>query len=859
MSILERDLTAKPEETLPKEGTAKGLSSSQVQQRREQYGRNELESKRKIHPMRIFINQYKDILTMILLVSTVVSVLLGEYVEAFVIALIVLLNGIMGFLQEYHTEQTLEKLKQMAAPMTKVYRNGHLTMLPAVELVPDDVIEIEAGDRVPADAVLLNTASLSANEAILTGESNHQSKQNGDTVFMGTTVTTGHGEARVSAIAMKTEMGKIAHLLHEVEEPPTQLQQRLKQLGKVVAFGCLGICFLVSMIGLLRGEELLTMLLTGVSLAVAAVPEGLPAVVTVSLALAVGRMVKQNALIRKLHAVETLGCTNVICSDKTGTLTQNRMSVVAGYTVEGTVDCTKKITIKTSHPLHEVLFCGAVCNNARLEEKSGDSTELALLQCAEQYGVHTDGVRIAEVPFDSRTKQMAVTLRFSNGKTVRYLKGAPDVLLAGCSQVLEQGETRAMSTARRQQIKQVNDRMAANALRVLGFAKEESDGKICFLGLLGMMDPPRPEVPRAIAECRQAGIKTVMITGDHLLTAKAVAEQIGIYHEGDQVLEGKLLDGMDEKTLEETVKRTTVYARVTPKHKLIIVAALQKCGNVVAMTGDGVNDAPAVKKADIGVSMGITGTDVTKEAADITLLDDNFATLVYAIKEGRVIYTNIRKFIRYLLSCNIGEVLTMFVGLLMGMPLVLLPIHILTINLITDGLPAICLGLEPAEPSVMRKKPRGKNESIFADGLMSEILFRGLFIGFATLAAFVLTNNLTGELVMAQTAAYFTLVTTQLVNVFACKATDGKWSFARLGNNPKLLWSAVLSAVVLGLTIYCTPIALFFGTAPLSGQVLLICAVCTILPSITGMILHGHSKSRREQKKLLKNLPEISA
>lgn len=851
-NILERDLKeneqkqSKSIQRNKANENSKGLSTSQVQALREKFGTNELQSKRKIHPMRIFINQYKDILTMILLISTVVSILLGEYVEAFVISLIVLLNGVMGFLQEYRTEQTLEKLKQMAAPMTKVYRNGHLTALPAVELVPDDRIVIEAGDRVPADALLLETVSLSANEAILTGESNQQSKQNGDLLFMGTTVTSGHGEARVTAIAMQTEMGKIAHLLHEVEEPPTQLQQRLKQLGKAVAWGCLGICLLVTMIGLFRGEELLTMLLTGVSLAVAAVPEGLPAVVTVSLALAVGRMVRQHALIRKLHAVETLGCTNVICSDKTGTLTQNRMTVIAGYTTAGTIDCTQKKTTIAAEPLKEMLFCAMMCNNARLEDKTGDSTELALLQCAFDYQIKSDGVRIAEVPFDSRTKQMSVTLRFADGKTVRYLKGAPDVLLAGCTQIRLPDGSGPMDSAKRGSIQQANDRMASAALRVLGFAKEESDGTVCFLGLLGMMDPPRPEVPRAVAECRQAGIKTVMITGDHLLTAKAVAEQIGIYHEGDHVLEGKKLDGMSEQQLKETVQKTTVYARVTPKHKLMIVEALQKCGNVVAMTGDGVNDAPAVKKADIGVSMGITGTDVTKEAADITLLDDNFATLVYAIKEGRIIYTNIRKFIRYLLSCNIGEVLTMFVGLLMGMPLILLPIHILTINLITDGLPAICLGLEPAEPSVMRKKPRGKQESIFANGLLSEILFRGVFIGFATLASFVMIQNLTGDLTMAQTAAYVTLVLSQLINVFACKATDGKWSFSRMGNNPKLFWSVILSALVLFVTIYLSPVAAFFGTAVLPAKGLLICAACAFLPSITGVVLHHQSKRKRK-------------
>ncbi len=835
--ILEQDLQGKEVVAVGEEGPSVGLSSKEAARRGQEFGENVLKSRKKIHPIGIFINQYKDILTVILLVSTAVSILLGEYVDAIVIAVVVLLNGVMGFLQEYRTEQTLEKLKQMAAPMAKVYRDGRLQTLSAAQLVVGDVVALEAGDRIPADVSLQQVVNFSVDEAILTGESNPQNKQVKETSFMGTTAVTGRARGVVSAIGMKTEMGRIAHLLNEVEEPLTQLQQRLKQLGLWVALGCLAICLVVSTIGLLRGESLLSMLLLGVSLAVAAVPEGLPAVVTVSLALAVGRMVRKRALVRKLHAVETLGCTTVICSDKTGTLTQNKMTVVSGYTLQGQVDCTHLDGVEKTHPLYPTILCGLVCNNADLNGRVGDPTELALLQIAAKSGVAVTEKRLDEIPFDSKSKQMSVTVKLPEGQTVRFIKGAPDLLLAQCTHCLQGDTVLPFNQTKQSQVKEANDKMAARALRVLGFARQIEGGDLCFLGLLGMMDPPRPEVKKAVAACYKAGIKTVMITGDHLLTAKAVAEQIGIYHEGDAVVEGKSLEEMDEKTRKQIIKKATVYARVTPRHKLLIVQDLQEQGQVVAMTGDGVNDAPAVKQADIGVSMGITGTDVTKEAADITLLDDNFATLVHAVEEGRVIYTNIRKFIRYLLSCNIGEVLTMFLGLLMGMPMVLLPIHILTINLITDGLPAICLGLEPAAPGMMNRPPRGKGESVFAGGLLTEIIFRGMFIGLATLAAFMLVAGQTADLTQAQTAAYTTLVLTQLVNVFACKGTDSKLTFAGLFNNPKLLWAVLLSLIILLVTIYVPPIALLFGTTPLTVEGILTCLGCMLFPSVLTIFL----------------------
>lgn len=837
MSILDENLsTTKSVEISVK----KGLSQAKAEELQKQNGKNELKGAKQKGPLHIFVNQYKDILTMILLLSTTVSLLLGEYIDAIVIAMIVLLNGVMGFLQEYRTEKTLERLKQLSAPQAQVYRDGKICAIDTQDVVVGDLLLLHTGDRIPADATLTVAYSVSVDEAIITGESLPQAKSIGDQVVMGSSISTGHGEATVNAIGMDTQMGKITHLLQNVKEEPTQLQQRLKQLGKVVAWGCLGICAVVVCIGLLRGEDLLLMLLTGVSLAVAAVPEGLPAVVTVSLALAVGRMMKQNALIRKLHAVETLGCTNVICSDKTGTLTQNKMSVVTAYTAHQTLDLIQNQPLFPA--LEELFCCASLCNNADLAQKLGDPTELALMQIATQFAVSPKAERLSEIPFDSKTKQMAVTVRYK-GETHTYSKGAPDVILNNCTHVSSENGMIPLDAVQKQSILQAHHDMATAALRVLGFAKKQQ-GKTCFLGLLGMIDPPRPEVKSAIAQCRQAGMKTVMITGDHLLTARAIASQIGLYQEGDQLLTGAQLDQMNDQMLQEAVKSTSVYARVSPKHKLQIVEKLQQNGNIVAMTGDGVNDAPAVKKADIGVSMGITGTDVTKEVADVTLLDDNFATLVYAVKEGRTIYSNIRKFIRYLLSCNIGEVLTMLVGLLMGMPMVLLPIHILSINLITDGLPAICLGLEPSDPSVMKRRPRKKGESVFADGLLSEIIFRGVLIAIATLGAFVLLYNETSSLSIAQTGAYVTLVLTQLINVFDCKFTDGKWSFHGLWNNPYLLWSVLLSLGILAITIYLPVIAGFFKTVPLSLAYLGICSLCAVVPSISGMFL-GKSRSNR--------------
>lgn len=865
LSLLEQDY--RQPETQEAE-PPKGLTTAQAQQRLQQYGKNTLKQKKKNSPVKTFFNQYKDILTIILLISTGISIFLGEYVEAFAIAVIVLMNGIMGFLQEYKTEKTLEALKQMTAPTARVYRDGKLVRIGAADTVPGDLILLETGDRVPADSLLLSCHSMEADESILTGESQavakHACKEphtnnelnREDVAYMGTTVVKGHGEARIIATGMETQMGKIAGMLHEIQEEETQLQKKLAQLGKYIAIGCLVICCVVSAAGVLRGEPVLNMLITGVSLAVAAVPEGLPAIVTIALALAVGRMVKQHALVRKLHAVETLGCTTVICSDKTGTLTQNSMTAVQIYGDQKLIPLSKETKFSDGSTGQGIAQCALLCNNSVQQPDGswiGEPTEIALAKFAVHFGMSQQQreqfQRVDENPFDSRKKYMTVTVKSPQGQRFLIMKGAFDIVLEKCTYIRQGRENRLLSASGREQVQQANETMASQALRVIGIAvKKLGEGEppaeegLVFLGLVGMIDPPRPDVKNAVATCRRAGVKTVMITGDHKSTACAIGKEIGIFRTGDRVLEGKELDRLSQEELERMVDQVTVFARVSPKHKLRIVTAFQKRGHVAAMTGDGVNDAPAVKQADIGVSMGKNGTDVTKEASDIVLLDDNFSTLVSAVKEGRVIYSNIRKFIRYLLSCNIGEVLTMFFGMLMGMPVVLLPIQILLVNLVTDGLPAIALGLEPPEKDVMDRHPRKKEESVFSDGLLSKIVFRGCFIALATLASFTTLFRMTGDVSAGRTAAYFALVVTQLINVFECKSERRTLFSMPLTNNPKLIGAVLVSLTVLLLSIYFRPLQLVLNTVSLGGKQLLIVLGYCMIPTILSSILVSRSK-----------------
>lgn len=875
-----------------------GLSSAEAEKRLAKYGENILSHKKAVHPARIFAGQFKDFMVMILLGATVISVLMGEAVEALTIVLIVLVNAVLGFLQEYKTEKTLEALKNMAAPTAKVIRDGQEIEIPAADVVPGDLLVLAAGDRVPADAQIVEATLLQADEAMLSGESHPVNKtdlpQDGtqetfrkDMVYMGTIITKGRGKAVVSGTGMTTQMGQIAGMLDTIETERTPLQEKLGSLGKYIGIGCLLICAIVTVTGIVRGEPVFDMLLTGISLAVAAIPEGLPAVVTIALALAVSRMVKRGALIRKLHAVETMGCAQVICTDKTGTLTENRMTVqeiatpkYCFYRADGEKGFLAKngMAAADSEDIRRMIEIAVLCNNAQLpqerdkkslfhpqktEHAQGDPTEISLLEMAETAYFSTGKIsrefsRIFEIPFDSQRKRMSVAVRNRQGDRWLFSKGAPDYLLELCSHYLEDGQIRLLTPSVRKKIQAQNEKMAHKALRVLGFAykaepeePEQAESDLIFVGLAGMIDPPRREAYQAVQTCKQAGIQTVMITGDHVDTASAIARDLKILDANGRVLTGRELDRMTDDQLEQELDQIRVFARVAPAHKLRIVKAFKRKGRVVAMTGDGVNDAPAIKEADIGVAMG-NGTDVTKEAASVVLLDNSFATLVSAIEEGRVIYKNIRKFIRYLLSCNIGEIVTMFFGMLMGMPVVLLPIQILIVNLVTDGLPAIALGLEPAEKDIMRKPPRKKKEGIFSDGLLSTIVFRGALIGLTTLSVFTSFYHSTQNLVVARTGALATLVITQLIHVFECKREDVGIFKMNLLNNWKLVAAVAFSAFILMLSIYLPICNLLFQTAPLSGsqmgEIVVYCAAVPILSSVVIPFKHQRRKQKEREK-----------
>lgn len=839
-----------------------GLSDKEARKKLLEHGPNILEEKEKISLVKLLLRQFTDVMVLVLLVSTVISAFMGDVTEAVTIIAIVIINAILGFVQEFRTEKTMEALKSLAAPVAKVLRNCRMTSIPAEQIVPGDVIFLETGDRVPADSTLLESMSLQADESLLTGESMPVEKTASSSgkaldrkdrkcqVYMGTVITGGRAKALVHATGMNTEMGGIADLIRNIEEEQTPLQKRLAHLGKLIVAGCLIICAIVAVTGILRGEDAFSMLLSGISLAVAAVPEGLPALVTISLALGVQRMLKRNALIRRLPAVETLGCAGVVCSDKTGTLTQNKMAVrrifAGDRMVEVRDDVQKPPFLLNGNRmdpvkepvLRQALEIGALCNNASLSghkaagswEFTGDPTEGALLVASAKAGLTPEVLasnyfRIDEVPFDSDRKCMSVVCDNHKGETFVFAKGAPDELLKKCSKIIGSKGIVPLTYELRMKMLRTNDAMAQDALRVIAVAyrrlnsrvwrHNELESDLIFTGLIGMLDPPREEAAEAVLKCRLAGIKPVMITGDHKLTAVAIAKELDIYRDGGTVLTGNELDSMDERRLEQMADDVSVYARVSPKHKLMIVRALKNRGHIVAMTGDGVNDAPAVKEADIGVAMGLTGTDVTKEASSMMLLDDNFATIIAAIEEGRVIYNNIRKFIRYMLACNIGEVLTMFLGMLAGLPIPLLPIQILWVNLVTDGLPAVALGFDPPERDVMKRRPRGPDESIFSNGLAGIIIFRGVLIGLTTLAVFATMLYYTGDVAAARTGAFVTLVLTQLIHVFECKSeTKTVFQINPLDNIYLVLAVLISLAMILGV-VYIPALQSIFKTVPL--------------------------------------------
>ncbi len=852
-SLLQADLRDAGQPASPKANPG-GLSSSQAKKQQKKYGPNALPPPPKRSGIALFFGQYKDLLTLILLAATAVSLLLGEWMDAVTIGIIVLCNGIMGFVQEFRTEKTLEALQALSAPTALVLRDGEPVTIPAQEVTVGDILLLEAGCRVAADGVVLESIGLSAEESLLTGEAEAVSKQavhspypdnelhQPGRVYMGSTIAAGRGKALVTHIGSHTQMGAIAGMLKQAQSPPTPMQQRLSKLGRWIALGCVGICAAVSLIGLIRGEDPLSMLLTGLSLAVAAVPEGLPAIVTISMAIAVKRMVKQNALVRKLPSVETLGTVNVICTDKTGTLTQNKMALTHFY------DLSQIHTLESSPTPagKELIGKIAACVNVAQTKGGfqGDPTETALAECAQNLGLYFPGERLGEIPFDSKRRRMTVA-QFWEGKRMILTKGAPEAVIPYCTRW--GGEEIPLTERDRRAVFSAAETMSQKGLRVLAAAwrpwqeGELGEQDLILLGLVGLSDPPRPEVKQAVEDCHTGGIRTVMITGDHALTAKAIAAQVGI-DQNAKPITGQKLERMDDASLEEAVKTATVFARVTPAHKLRIVKALQKSGNRVAMTGDGVNDAPAVKQAEVGVAMGQGGTDVTRQAADLVLLDDNFATLAKAVKEGRVIYQNIRKFIRYLISCNIGEVCCMLFSMLMGWPVVLLPIQILFVNLLTDGLPAMALGLDPAEEGVMHRPPRDPKEGVFSDGLAFTVAVRGIAIALSTLASFSVIWGQTGDLNLARTGALFTLIFTQLMNVFECKSETLPFWKIPLGNNKKLILAALSSLTCLILVMVLPVFQGIFhtGMLPLTG--LLCCIGISFLPTLLGLLTRKRAK-----------------
>ncbi|OUM96516.1 MAG: calcium-translocating P-type ATPase, SERCA-type [Firmicutes bacterium ZCTH02-B6] len=839
-----------------------GLPEEEARRRLVRHGPNRLPEQEGPSPLALFIKQFTDLMVLVLVAAALVSALLGEVLDAAAIFVIVLLNGVLGFVQEYRAEQSLAALKRLAAPTARVVRDGLERIMPAADLVPGDVVLLEDGDRVPADGRLVEARSLAVDESLLTGESAPVIKDAGarlaaqtpladrtNMVFMGTSVARGRGVCVVTGTGMQTQIGQIAEMIQEAEPQDTPLQQRLEQLGKVLVLASLAVVAVVFAAGVLRGFPVYRMFLTAVSLAVAAIPEGLPAVVTIALALGVQRMLRRRAIIRRLPAVETLGCATVVCSDKTGTLTRNEMTVTrlwlggreievtgTGYVPEGEfLAGGTPLDPGSNVDLRLALRIAATCNHARLQrapqghgwQALGDPTEAALVVAAAKAGIAPARAIVGEIPFDGERKRMSVLLA-QGGKLVLMTKGAPDVLLPRCDRWRRDGRVEPLRVEDRRRILAAVEAMARQALRVLAVAYAERpagpvprqlddnwEQQLVFVGLLGMIDPPRPEVRAALKKARDAGIRTVVITGDHRDTALAIARDLGIVRDASEVATGADLDRWSAAALEDAVRRVQVFARVAPEHKLRIVRTLRQQGEVVAMTGDGVNDAPALKEADIGVAMGVTGTDVTRDAADMVLADDNYATIVAAIEEGRGIYDNIRRFVRYLLGCNIGEVITMFAAALAALPLPLSPLMILWVNLVTDGLPAIALGMTKPDEDIMRRPPRSPKEGVFSRGLHWKILGRGLLIAACTLAVFVIGLRGPGGESHARTLAFTVLVLAQLVYAFQCQSEHHSVFEVGFTRNPPLVAAVATSLAMHVAVLYVPLLQRVFGLVPL--------------------------------------------
>ncbi|AFS77900.1 calcium-translocating P-type ATPase YloB [Gottschalkia acidurici 9a] len=840
-----------------------GLSEEEVKLRKEKYGENILKEGKRKSIISMFFSQFKDFMVIILLIASIVSGLLGEISDTVIILLVVLLNALLGVIQENKAEKSLEALKSLSSPIAKVIRNGKRLEVKSSELVPGDIILLEAGDFVPADGVLFESASLMIEESALTGESVPVEKQInipegeniplGDRknyVFTSSLVTNGRGKVIVTETGMNTEIGKIAGMLQNQEDMKTPLQEKLDELGKMLGIGALGICVVIFIIGYLQGTPLLEMFMTSVSLAVAAIPEGLPAIVTVVLSIGVQRMISKNAIIRKLPAVETLGTASVICSDKTGTLTQNKMTVTKLYTY-GNLENIEDINI-SNKDTELALKIGLLCNDSVIETSKesegglGDPTEIALVVSASRHGMDKTNEekkleRVEEIPFDSDRKLMTTVHKDNDGYKV-FTKGALDVLLERCKSILIDSEIKDLTEEIKEDIRKVNHEMSEEALRVIALAyKEESkipaemtsekvENDLIFVGMEGMIDPPREEAKVAVEKCKMAGIKPVMITGDHKITAMAIAKELGILENQVEAIEGKEIENMSDEDLNKNVEKYSVYARVSPEHKVRIVSAWQNNGKVVAMTGDGVNDAPALKKANIGCAMGITGTDVSKQAADMILTDDNFATIVSAVEEGRSIFDNIKKSIHFLLSCNIGEVVALFIAVVLGMPIPLLPIHILWVNLVTDSLPALALGMDPAEPDIMKRKPRDPKKSIFAGGLWTTIIVQGVIIGVITLISFNVGRRTSIEL--GRTMAFITLSLSQIVHTLNVRSIDKSIFKMGLFSNKYLVGADLLSILSVSIIIIIPKLREVFKLTTISGTQLLDIIGLTLTPLI---------------------------
>jgi len=876
-------------ETVEQLGTdlEKGLTKDEVKKRQEEYGLNELAAKKKKSTLVKFLEQFKDFMIIVLIISAVISGIVGVMEEGLsgitdtaIILVVVIVNAIIGVFQENKAEKSLEALQKLSSHVAKVMRDGKLEVVPSRELVPGDVVIMETGDYVPADLRIIEAVNLKSQEAALTGESvpvekisekiNDEKIGIGDRVnmlFSSSLITYGRGKAVVVETAMNTEVGKIADIINSAEENATPLQAKLNKLGKTLGIVALIICIAIFGIGLLYGKDVVDMFMTAVSLAVAAIPEGLPAVSTIVLAIGVQRMVKKNAIVKKLPAVETLGSATVICSDKTGTLTQNKMTVEKIYYNNNVSDVKDFKRNVEDNDLNKLIYASMLCNDTKVTENNelaGDPTETALVDLGFKlnyestlYGQYP---RVKEIPFDSDRKLMT-TVHEANGKYIVYTKGGVDELLARCTKYIVNGEVKDDLQSFTAEIRKVNNEMASSALRVLAMAYKELDHEpsddemknmeqdLIYIGMVGMIDPPRLEVKDAVATCKKAGIKTVMITGDHKITAIAIAKTLGILENEKEAITGVELEEMSQEDLEKNIRNYSVYARVSPEHKVRIVKAWQANGEIVAMTGDGVNDAPSLKIADIGCAMGVVGTDVAKEAADVILTDDNFATVVSAVEEGRRIYDNILKAIQFLLSSNIGEIVALFLAILItpwlsskfGVDInaiqVLLPIHLLWVNLVTDSLPALALAVDPAASDIMDRKPSKHKGGVFTKGMTWRVIYQGMMIGLLTLAAFILglsTKGVTAEekVQIGQTMAFYVLALSELVHIFNIRDNQKSLFRTKVFNNSKLLLAVLGSAALMFIILFTSGLRNIFSLVLLPTEHIVEIAILVFAPIV---------------------------